>query len=401
MAEMNGYFFSYQKTASSILSLYNGREPFALYIKKFFKQQSKYGSRDRKIISDLCFGYFRMGKSSESYSIEERIQVGFYLTHTADNGYLNSFQPEWVFSINSSMADKFKFLESVLPKFKSSLIFPFDTPLSEGLAINNFKYSHLQKPFIFIRVRPGRKIKVVEVLTNANIEFDECYENCFRIKSNANIETLLETNRDYVVQDLSSQKTSEILPTMDSGAFQVWDACAASGGKAIMLHDFYPSSQLYVSDLRETILGTLKDRLKQAGIRASNIFMADLENIHTVPEVIKKNIPKNGVQLILADVPCTGSGTWGRSPEWLRFFNEKDLLTFQNKQINIVRSLIPSLKTGGHFIYITCSVFEAENEKVVEAIVGSSKLALVEKRLFAGFEEGADQLFAALFTLKA
>jgi 16S rRNA (cytosine967-C5)-methyltransferase len=129
--------------------------------------------------------------------------------------------------------------------------------------------------------------------------------------------------------------------------------------------------------------------------------MVDLENIHTAPEVIKKNIPKNGVQLILADVPCSGSGTWGRSPEWLRFFNEKDLLVFQNKQINIVKSLIPSLKPGGHFIYITCSVFQAENEKVVESILGSSKLELVEKKLFSGFEEVADQLFAALFTLKA
>jgi len=401
MAEMNGYFFSYQKTASSILSLYNGKEPFALYIKKFFKQQSKYGSRDRKIISDLCFGYFRMGKSSESYPMEERIQVGFYLTHTADNGYLNSFQPEWVSTINSSMADKFIFLESALPKFKSSLIFPFETPLSEGLAIEPFKYSHLQKPSVFIRARPGRKTKVIDVLTKADIAFEECYENCFRIKDNANIESLLELNRDYVVQDLSSQKTAEIFPKINDGAFQVWDACAASGGKAIMLHDAYPLSQLYVSDIRETILGSLKDRLKQASIRASNIFMVDLENIHTAPEVIKKNIPKNGVQLILADVPCSGSGTWGRSPEWLRFFNEKDLLVFQNKQINIVKSLIPSLKPGGHFIYITCSVFQAENEKVVESILGYSKLELVEKKLFSGFEEVADQLFAALFTLKA
>ena len=57
---MSAYFHSYQSTASSILNSFSFKESFPVYLKKFFKQHKKYGSRDRKIIADLCFGFFRM-----------------------------------------------------------------------------------------------------------------------------------------------------------------------------------------------------------------------------------------------------------------------------------------------------------------------------------------------------
>ena len=400
MAGMNAYFISYQKSASSIIASYRGDEPFAVNIKKYFKQHPKHGSRDRKNISDLCYGYLRIGKSADTYTTDDQIQIGFFLTHQSDNGFIESVKPDWLSEIGGSSEQKIAFISSLFPSFDPSLVFPFSAEKSSEINEKAFREAHLDKPSFFIRIRPGRKSKVLEGLTNGQISFENISEDCLRIVGHTNIETVAAVNKDYVVQDLSSQKTAASFPTLDEGKVQIWDACAASGGKSIMLFDRFPNANLYVSDVRASILEILKDRLKQAGIRAANIFQADLEDAYN-DHIIKKSIPKQGFDLILADVPCSGSGTWGRNPEGLRFFNEAELQTYHKKQVNIVKRLLPYIKPGGYFLYITCSVFKAENESVVEEILLNANLKAISQQLITGVNEGADNLFVALFTLKA
>jgi len=56
-------YFSYLNSTKGILSAYNGEEPFASFIKKYFAVHKKFGSRDRKQISHLCYCYFRLGNA--------------------------------------------------------------------------------------------------------------------------------------------------------------------------------------------------------------------------------------------------------------------------------------------------------------------------------------------------
>jgi len=396
---MNAYFISYQKSASSIISSFRGDEPFSVNIKKYFKQHPKHGSRDRKNIADLCFGFLRIGKSADSYTTEDQMLIGFFLTHQNDNGYLEFNKPDWIAQISEGIHEKLNFIASIFPAFNPSLIFPFTAEKSGEINQDELVQSFFTKPAFYIRIRPGRKGNVIAGLTKAQITYDEISEDCLRIIGNTNIEAIGTLNRDYVVQDMSSQKTAASFPFLSKEKLQIWDACAASGGKAIMLYDHFPHAQLYVSDVRASVLEILKDRLKQAGIRAANIFQADLEDAYN-DHIIKKSIPKQGFNLILADVPCSGSGTWGRNPEGLRFFNERELQVLHKKQLNIVKRLVPYLKPGGHLVYITCSIFKVENEKVVEDLLSCSALELVSQQLISGLNEGADSLFTALFTLK-
>jgi 16S rRNA (cytosine967-C5)-methyltransferase len=399
MAGMNAYFISYQKSASSIISSFRGDESFSVNIKKYFKQHPKHGSRDRKNIADLCFGFLRIGKSADSYTTDDQMLIGFFLTHQNDIGYLESIKPDWLAQISEGIQEKLNFIVSIFPAFNPSLIFPFTAEKSGEINQDELIQSFFAKPSFYIRIRPGRKGNVLAGLTKAQITYDEISEDCLRIVGNTNIEAVGILNRDYVVQDMSSQKTASSFPFLSKEKLQIWDACAASGGKAIMLYDHFPHAQLYVSDVRTSILEILKDRLKQAGIRAANIFQADLEDAYN-DHIIKKSIPKQGFDLILADVPCSGSGTWGRNPEGLRFFNERELQVLHKKQLNIVKRLVPYLKPGGHLVYITCSIFKVENEKVVEDLLACSALELVSQQLISGLNEGADSLFTALFTLK-
>jgi 16S rRNA (cytosine967-C5)-methyltransferase len=58
-----------------------------------------------------------------------------------------------------------------------------------------------------------------------------------------------------------------------------------------------------------------------------------------------------------------------------------------------------SVKKEGYFLYITCSVFEKENEGVVNFLKDHTSLQLVTQQYFTGYDKRADTLYAALFTL--
>ena len=103
--------------------------------------------------------------------------------------------------------------------------------------------------------------------------------------------------------------------------------------------------------------------------------------------------------MVIADVPCSGSGTWGRNPWEMIGFPESELTYYRQLQQNILRQVMPRVKPGGYFLYITCSVYKQENEGAVDFILGNSGLNVMKKGLIKGYEHHADTMFAALFTL--
>jgi 16S rRNA (cytosine967-C5)-methyltransferase len=378
---------------------YDGKMPFTQFIKSFFRQHTKYGSRDRKAIADLCYGYFRIGESASKYDLIDQINIGYFLTHQVDKGYLDTLIPEWVNKVESSTSIKFDFIRSIFPSFNPLLIFPFKSSLSIGLEHSSLSFSFLERSSFFLRIRPGFEETVVKKLESAKVPFKQHGTNSLEISEHKDISSILSLNKECVVQDISSQQTATLFPDVKKPML-VWDACAASGGKSIMFHDYFPRAKIYVSDLRESILVELKKRFYEAAIQAESIFNVDLFS-ESADSIIKKNIPSEGFDLIIADVPCSGSGTWKRDPEWLRYFNESELDFFQRRQIGIVQKISPYLKKDGCLLYITCSVFKSENEDVLEEIERSTGLQVVNSKLINGSDNGGDQLFVALLTSKS
>ena len=398
---MSAYFHSYQNTASSILDAYSYREPFTFFLKKYFRKFKKFGSRDRKIIADLCFGYFRIGQSALNYSVQDQLIIGYYLTHQFDTGYLEMFSPSLSSSIDREIADKIKLLNTQYPDFDYHKIFPCQDQLSTGIDKDLFAINHIKKPAFFIRVRPGKKDKVLEVLAKNVVKFQSVTDSCLKLFGNVNIEELLDIDSDCVVQDYGSQQTFDVLTGVAFPKYlSIWDACAGSGGKSIMARDIFPQAKLYVSDIREDILEELEYRFKLAHIVPEKVFCTDLQHPLS-SQVSISNLPNGGVDMIIADVPCTGSGTWGRSPEWLRSFDETLIDSYRQRQTSIVSRLPEQLKPGGYLLYITCSVFYQENESLVDFIQQTTKLKLVKQELVSGTNSESDTLFTALFILQA
>ncbi len=394
---MSAYYHSYQSTASSILGSFSFKESFPVYLKKFFKQHKKYGSRDRKIIADLCFGFFRVGNAASTFSLSEQMVMGYFLTHDHDGGYLAYANPALVDSIGETIDVKINIIKAQFSGFQLAELFPCHGSISADIDQHDFALHHLRKPSFFLRVRPLKRDKVLAALKSASIPAKLVGDIAIRIDANVDVEKLIDLDVDAVVQDISSQKTINLLVDLPAQPTTIWDACAGSGGKSIMLADRYRKVGLYVSDIREEILEELERRFKLAGIAAQKLFCTDLQHPMST-QVAKSNLPEGGVDLIVADVPCSGSGTWGRTPELLRSFDETMISEYQFMQKSIVSRLPAQMKPGGHLLYITCSVFKEENDEVVDYIQESLGLTLVRKEMISGINEGGDHLFAALFT---
>jgi 16S rRNA (cytosine967-C5)-methyltransferase len=185
-------------------------------------------------------------------------------------------------------------------------------------------------------------------------------------------------------------------------AVTAWDCCAASGGKSILLYDVLKRHvELTVSDIRLSILLNLHQRFFKAGIKSYDYFLGDLSVAdYKFPALTSKGtqgvLPLYNYQLIVCDVPCTGSGTWSRTPENLAYFKIASIDEYAKRQKQIVTNVVPYLQQDGLLFYITCSVFKKENEEVVDFIKEKFQLQVLHMELLKGYDKKADSMFVAV-----
>ncbi|MDP4285014.1 MAG: Fmu (Sun) domain-containing protein [Bacteroidota bacterium] len=386
-------FRRYLQYASSILLTYQGTEPFHLYLKKYFSANKKHGSKDRKEIAALCYCYFRVCLGvSVSMSVEDKLLLATFILENKSSAILSSIKPEWNEKIELNLFAK---LEMVKAIFEADKIFPFTDELSTGIDFKKFCLSFLSQPKLYIRIRPGNTEKVTQKLNSANIPFEHITDECIAFSNNEKVSEVILIDEEAVIQDYNSQRVGEFfnlpMPHPEANTLKIWDCCAASGGKSILAFDIFENIELTVSDSRKNILENLKFRFAKAGIKNYNSFVADL-SVHIHLDEFKMN-----TDFIIADLPCSGSGTWARTPEQLHFFSKKSVKKYAILQQKIVTNAIQYLNAGGYFLYITCSVFKKENEENVEFIQKNLNLELIDSRYLEGYEMQADTLFAALF----
>lgn len=390
-------YYSYLNSAKEILSDYSGQEPFAFFLKKYFARHKKYGSKDRKQISHLCYCYFRLGKTEMALPVEEKILTGLFFCSNEPNEILDALKPEWNNNISMPLPEKCSMFNIQYPTLS---VFPWKEELSEGIDHEKFTASFFIQPDLFLRLRPGKESIVKQKLEKNGIGYQIIKDDCIALSNSSKLDEVIELNKEAVVQDYNSQRVGELLvninPQIRHGEersknlkLSVWDCCAASGGKSIMAKDILGDIDLTVSDIRESILVNLKKRFKEAGIKNYKSFVADLA-------ASKVKLPISNSRLIICDAPCTGSGTWSRTPEQLYYFDRNEISKYSSLQKQIVSKTIPHLQPGGYFLYITCSVFKKENEEVVDFIKNNFGLEIYRVELLKGYDRKADTMFAAL-----
>ncbi len=383
-------FRRYGFFAEGIISTYQGKEPFNQYLRKYFSSNKKHGSKDRKQIASLCYSYFRVCTGIQhEIPFRKKLAIGNFLCESQSD--LSQERNDGSHEGPPTISEKSDLLQHV---FDSRKIFPFNKELSGKINVEKFNLSFLKQPDFFLRIRPGKESTVLKKLHDAKIPFRKIDERCLVFPSNAKVSDIISLDKEAVVQDYNSQRVGGFFP----GNFKkevlpvdVWDCCAGSGGKSILLLDTLSNIQLTVTDKRPGIIKILQSRFANAGIKKFKTSVLDLSSGASLPI-------ENSFKIIIADLPCSGSGTWARTPESLSFFRQSEIQEYASLQRKIIQSTLPQLTPGGVLLYITCSVFAQENEDNIEWILKNSDLKLSRKKYLEGYEMKADTLFVAALT---
>jgi 16S rRNA (cytosine967-C5)-methyltransferase len=352
---------------NTIVTTYDGSVPLAIFLKNYFRQYPKLGSRDRKILSSMTYSWYRCVKGiSPEAPTEDRIAK--------------------CLEVCSISIPQLAIAPSVLP-FDLDALFPYEIGLSAGISHAAWLESMQRQPDMFIRVR--KDLKGIEAaLRQHNITYKRITDHCIALPNGTKADAILPA-ADYVVQDASSQATGDhFAPNKQE---QWWDCCCGAGGKSLLLKDLEPSVRLTVSDRRETIIHNLKQRFKLYGHQQPTAIVTDIADAAAVSSALGNQLFDN----IICDAPCSGSGTWARTPEQLYFFDPATIDKFSALQTAIAVNAAKHLKPGGKFFYITCSVFAQENEQVVAEVVRQTGFDAISSQIINGISIRADSMYIA------
>ena len=163
-------------------------------------------------------------------------------------------------------------------------------------------------------------------------------------------------------------EASQLVALLVGHGARILDCCAAPGGKTSVIAERNPSSLVVAAELHPA-----RARLTRRLVRARNVFViaANAEALPLMPNFDR----------VLADVPCSGTGTLARNPEIKWRLRPEDLSDLHRRQVSILHAALGYLVSGGRLVYSTCSLEREENDDVVaEVLAGRSDLSLLDCR---------------------
>ncbi len=367
---------------------YRGERPLVEFLKAFFKKNHRLGSRDRKMITEALFCWYRAAQGfPEMPAFEETMKAAIRLCGTLDKlsilvGTEDFFSEKPVIE---------RLLTARANGFDIEKLLPSDILFSEGIGREDWLLSILKQPDFFVRLRPSANRKtLLETLHHNGILFTEIAPETLSLPANTPLPTLWPPTA-YTVQDWGSQQVCGFLKPQKGESW--WDSCAGGGGKSLFLKDSGIPLKLLSSDIRPQALRALENRFKDLGEKPPQTRVADASD----SRALASQLGSQRFDAIVCDVPCSGSGTWARTPEMRHFFRKESLPELAALQTRIAHNSAAFLKPGGRLIYMTCSAFRAENEGVVEAVIsGNPALSVEEISLQNGISQNADSLFVAV-----
>ncbi len=178
------------------------------------------------------------------------------------------------------------------------------------------------------------------------------------------------------VQDEASQLVAALVGKGE----RILDCCAAPGGKTAAMAQRNPGAKITAVELHEHRASALKERVAAMNVQVITGNVTKIE----FPETFDR---------VLADVPCSGTGTLSANPEIKWRLKEADLKELQDLQVSILRRGAAALAPGGRLVYSTCSLESGEGEGVVEQVLsGDDSLQVVECEAVLEEMKGAGEL---------
>jgi 16S rRNA (cytosine967-C5)-methyltransferase len=241
---------------------------------------------------------------------------------------------------------------------------------------------------VFLRVNPARGSREAAVAALAEdgiaAQPHPLAKSALEVTGNAR---KIQTSRAYSeglveLQDAASQAVVEALPLRDNA--RVLDYCAGGGGKTLAMAA-RARLRLMAHDANPGRMRDLPARAARAGISVRLLQPSEVDRA-------------GPFDLVLADVPCSGSGSWRRAPEGKWALTPARLDELVALQGAILRRTASLVAPEGVLAYATCSMIEAENGAQIAAFLGDhAKWQLLAEHRFTPLQ-GGDGFFLALLT---
>ena len=342
----------YEK-AVGIVKSYSGNVPFPIFLSEIFKNNRNWGSKDRRSYRELSYLYFKNARILKKLN-----------------------EPELVSALQQLDSREMEFDPYPYEEFHNLM-----SPLINIQELKN--WFHKQPPVFFF---PW-------IYSEENAALGGTYlskEQTWIYEGAVDLQALIYKGKGIIQDVASTQVIHKYKSLLDTQ--RVWDCCAGAGGKALILSHLSNPKSLICSDVRPSILENLKIRFS-----INHKTLPELKNIDVTKEFTKNEAIE--VDVILADVPCTGSGTWRRNPEALVNFQPEVIQKYSQRQKLILQELT-KIESVKYIIYCTCSLFSAENEAIIEDfLIKNSHFKCSESQYHGelqGLEQRGDYLFSAL-----
>jgi 16S rRNA (cytosine967-C5)-methyltransferase len=232
----------------------------------------------------------------------------------------------WIASYGDAVAEAICRHDQQIPK--TAIRLPFDPVRRKAVEVE------LQRSGISLE--PGKLLHVARRVTGGDVRHTAAFQR-----------------GEVWIQDEASQ----LVALLTGGGERILDCCAAPGGKTAMLAERNPQAQIVALELHAQRSKLLRERVKAANV---SVETADVTTYTA-----------SSFDRVLADVPCSGTGTLARNPEIKWRLRPSDLAELQQRQVAILRAGLRQLAPGGRLVYSTCSLEPEEGEAVVEQVLSS------------------------------
>ncbi|WFB34450.1 RsmB/NOP family class I SAM-dependent RNA methyltransferase [Kiritimatiellota bacterium B12222] len=334
----------------------------------------KYGSRDRRLIRDAVFSWFRWHGAVGDLPLAKGLCVAWALEAR-----------EWPPAFRALMAELSLEVPEIDPELdlagrKAAVeqALSIDLPaVDQWLPVwwkeqtshlgdyNDRLAEHFQRPPTWLRVDKDARAELHDKLIEDGAEWaGEASPCAYAFDDAGKVSRWMQAHPGSLeIQDLSSQQVVRIC---DPQAEQHWwDACCGNGGKSLQILDYADRNvDLTCTDRREEVLSELIRRGRRHGLSKVRRYVLDLLK----PDLKFPNVDFHG---ILVDAPCSGTGTWSRNPDAPWRTEASDIQQGKRRQLKMLDALSPALKSGSVLVYAVCSLCKTESIEVTEEFLAA------------------------------
>lgn len=371
-------------------------------IERLLKAHRKWGSEDRKVVSEIFYNIIRWKKRLEYYMGEGvkpnniyKLILAYLLWSKTHYKKFEEFDGIKVADILTKLKKgtvPTKAIEYSIPDWLAETL---EKELGknwerEMLALNE------QAPTVLrtnsLKTTPR---ELIADLNDENVEAFTIknYPDAVQLAEKKNV-FLTSAFKDglFEVQDASSQKIGELLDVREG--MRVVDACAGAGGKTLHLAALMKNKgQIIALDIYEWKLAELKRRAKRAG--AHNIETRLISDNKVIKRLHEK------ADRLLIDAPCSGLGVLKRNPDSKWKIDQEFIERIKSEQQQILQDYSKILKKGGQMIYATCSILPSENNEQVKIFLENNPDFTLVKDQKIMPSEGYDGFYMALIKRNA